>query len=102
MPSSPNLQLNITIAVMLGLILGGALALLKESVSDRIDDIEELERTTKHPVIATIPNLKFATPKREARPKPEPKSVEPVAVMSSRQVKRPETTAQASRWGARG
>ena len=101
-PSSPNLQLNIIIAVMLGLILGGALALLKESVSDRIDDIEELERTTKHPVIATIPNLKFASPKREARPKPDPKLVEPVSATSPRQVKRPETTAQASRWGARG
>jgi succinoglycan biosynthesis transport protein ExoP len=59
-PSSPNLKLNLVIALMLGLILGGGVALLKESFSDRIQGNEELEKLAGHPVIATIPNLKFA------------------------------------------
>lgn len=59
-PSSPNTKLNLALALILGVILGGALALLKESVADRVGDGEELERVTGHPIVATIPNLKFA------------------------------------------
>jgi capsular polysaccharide biosynthesis protein len=59
-PSSPNMRLNVALAFLLGLILSGGLALMKETFSDRIEGAEELERSTGHPVIAAIPNLRFA------------------------------------------
>jgi capsular polysaccharide biosynthesis protein len=58
-PSSPNLKLRLVIALMLGLILSGGLALFREMLSDRIEGPEELERLTGLPVVATIPNLKL-------------------------------------------
>jgi capsular polysaccharide biosynthesis protein len=58
-PTSPNLRLNLVLAFLLGLILAAGLALLRESLSDRIETIEELEKVAGHPVIAVIPNLKF-------------------------------------------
>jgi succinoglycan biosynthesis transport protein ExoP len=60
-PTSPNVKLTVAIAVILGLILNGGIALLHGAVSDRIESPEELERATGHPVIATIPILRFAT-----------------------------------------
>ena len=59
-PSSPNVKLTVAIAIILGLILNGGLALLHHAVSDRIESAEELERATGHPVIAAIPTLRFA------------------------------------------
>jgi capsular polysaccharide biosynthesis protein len=58
-PSSPNLKLRLVVALMLGLVLSSGLALFREMLSDRIEDPEELERLTGHPVIATIPTLKL-------------------------------------------
>jgi capsular exopolysaccharide synthesis family protein len=60
-PSSPNLKLNLAVALILGLILSSGLVLLIESFSDRVEDAEELERITGFPVIATIPTLKFVS-----------------------------------------
>jgi capsular polysaccharide biosynthesis protein len=59
-PSSPNLAMNLAIALMLGLILSGGVALLKQTFSDRIEGADDLEKLTGRPVIATIPNVKFA------------------------------------------
>jgi capsular exopolysaccharide synthesis family protein len=61
-PSSPNLKFNIAVALLLGLILSAGVVLLIESLSDRAESAEELERLTGHPVIATIPVLRFASP----------------------------------------
>jgi tyrosine-protein kinase len=58
-PSSPNTRLSLALAVLLGLILGAGLALLKESVADRVGDGDELERISGHPIVASIPKLKF-------------------------------------------
>ena len=58
-PVSPNLQFNLALALLFGLIFNAALALLVEAVGDRIHDYEELERLTGQPVLATIPVLKF-------------------------------------------
>jgi capsular polysaccharide biosynthesis protein len=58
-PSSPNVKLNVVIAIMLGLILNSGLVLLIETLSDRVGSAEELERATGHPVIAAIPPLRF-------------------------------------------
>jgi capsular exopolysaccharide synthesis family protein len=60
-PSSPNLKLNVAIALLLGLILSSALVLLVENFSDRVEGAEEFERITGYPVIATIPTLKFVS-----------------------------------------
>jgi succinoglycan biosynthesis transport protein ExoP len=59
-PSSPNVRLTVIIAIIVGLILNSALALLIDALSDRIGDPEEFERTVGQPVIATIPVLRFA------------------------------------------
>jgi capsular polysaccharide biosynthesis protein len=60
-PSSPNIKLNVMIAILLGLILNSGLVLLIENLSDRVGSVEELERATGHPVIAAIPPLRFVT-----------------------------------------
>jgi succinoglycan biosynthesis transport protein ExoP len=72
-PASPNLQLNLALALLFGLIFNAALALLIEAIGDRIHDNEELERLTGQPVLATIPALKFTGP-------PSSPQVEEVAV----------------------
>jgi capsular polysaccharide biosynthesis protein len=61
-PSSPvsrQLPLKIAIAVMLGLIFNGALALLLEFFRDRLPEADELERALGYPVLATIPTLRL-------------------------------------------
>jgi succinoglycan biosynthesis transport protein ExoP len=64
-PASPNLTLNIAIAVLLGLLFNGALALVIEAVSDRITNVDELERLAGKPILAVVPNLQFAQRPRE-------------------------------------
>lgn len=104
-PTSPNLRLNLIMALMLGLILGGGVALLKESFSDRIKDLEELERVTRHPVIATIPNLKFAPRPSGARSNGRQKRVEAVPTRPGEATTleaAEEAGAPAARWSVRG
>jgi succinoglycan biosynthesis transport protein ExoP len=69
-PSSPNLKLTIAIAVILGLVLNSGLALLHNAVSDRVQSAEDLERATGHPVIVTIPTLRFGERIPAAEPSP--------------------------------
>jgi capsular polysaccharide biosynthesis protein len=67
-PVSRHLALNGTIALMLGLIFSGALALLLELFRDRLPDADELEEAVGHPVLGTIPTLRFrqgASPSQE-------------------------------------
>jgi capsular polysaccharide biosynthesis protein len=62
MPSSPvsrQLPLKIAIAVMIGLIFNGALALFLELFRDRLPEPDELGRWLGHPVLATIPILRL-------------------------------------------
>jgi capsular polysaccharide biosynthesis protein len=56
---SQHLALNVTIALMLGLIFSGALALLLELFRDRLPEADELEVAVGHPVLATIPTLRL-------------------------------------------
>jgi succinoglycan biosynthesis transport protein ExoP len=58
-PSSPNLKLNLAIALLLGLIFNSALALLIDALSDRVGDADDLERLTGYPVLATVPILQL-------------------------------------------
>ena len=101
--SSPNMSLNLTLALMFGLILGGGIALLKESFSDRITDIEELERVTRHPVIATIPNLKFAPRQAAVRSNGRQKRVEAVPTLGTPEtIEAAEGATRTARWSVRG
>jgi len=100
-PSSPNLRLNLVLAFLLGLILSAGLALLRESLSDRIEDIEELEKVAGHPVIAVIPNLKFLpTPASRQR---SDRRVELLPVPgATKRVGDTKQREQETRWSARG
>jgi polysaccharide biosynthesis transport protein len=76
-PAYPNLELNLALAVSLGLIFNGALALVIVLVGDRWRDADELERLTGRPVLGSVPNLQLIPPTQlqattEARPQPQP------------------------------
>lgn len=58
-PVSPNLKLNLMLALLLGLIFNGGLALLIDALGDRASDPDELERLTGLPVLATVPVLRL-------------------------------------------
>lgn len=74
--SSPNLRLNLILAVLLGLILSSALALLLEAFSDRVGSVEDLENLTGYPVIATIPSLRFVPSVQDLPDEPTQRQVE--------------------------
>jgi capsular polysaccharide biosynthesis protein len=77
-PSSPvsrHLPLNIAIALMLGLIFNGALALLIELLRDRLPDPDELGQAVGHPVLSTIPTLRLHPVSTVEAPREEPQSV---------------------------
>ena len=58
-PVSRQLPLKIALAIMLGLIFNGALALLIELFRDRLPEPDELGQTLGYPVLATIPTLRL-------------------------------------------
>lgn len=60
-PVAPNVKLTVILALLLGLIFNGALALVRNMVSDRITDVDELERMAGVPVLAIIPVIHFST-----------------------------------------
>jgi capsular polysaccharide biosynthesis protein len=57
-PVAPNKGLNIALALVLGLILNGALMLLLEILRDRLPGSDELGPSVGYPVLATIPLLR--------------------------------------------
>lgn len=56
-PSSPNLMLNMLMAMIAGLLLGGAGALLLEQLNDGIDDPAAVPDALGVPLIGTVPKL---------------------------------------------
>jgi capsular polysaccharide biosynthesis protein len=65
LPSSPvsrQLPLKIAVAIILGLIFNGALALLLELLRDRLPEPDELGQVLGHPVLATVPSLRLHEP----------------------------------------
>lgn len=58
-PFKPNLKLNLILALLAGLLLNSALALLIELLSDRLPEPEEFEIATGYPILATIPPVQF-------------------------------------------
>jgi capsular polysaccharide biosynthesis protein len=64
-PVAPDMKFNLTVAILLGLMLNGALALLIELLSDRLPSSDELEQAIGRPVLGTIPPLSFTRLQRE-------------------------------------
>ena len=58
--ASPDLSFNLTVAIMLGLLFNGALALVLEALRDRLPKPDELEQIAGLPVLASIPMLTFS------------------------------------------
>jgi capsular polysaccharide biosynthesis protein len=67
-PISPRIKLNVGLALLLGLIFNGALALLFELIRDRMPETSELAASIGYPVLATIPILL----RRRSSTSPEP------------------------------
>lgn len=61
-PSSPRLKLNIALALVLGLILNGFLALISQILRDPLPSGAQLEELLGRPVLATVPRLEFLDP----------------------------------------
>ena len=55
-PVRPNKKLNILIAFVLGLMVGGGVLLLLEYLDNTFKSREELEKTLELPIIGTIPD----------------------------------------------
>jgi len=73
-PASPSLLLNLMLALVLGLLLNGALALLFELLSDRLPEPDDLEASIGLPVLALVPTMNFPKSDRAARGR-EPENV---------------------------
>ena len=67
-PVSPRVKLNVGLALLLGLIFNGALALVFELIRDRMPETSELGASLGYPVLATIPTLV----RRRSGTSPEP------------------------------
>jgi len=77
-PSSPSLRLNVAAALVLGLLLGGGLALLFEFVADRAHSADEIERLTRRPVLSTVSKLDLVRAgsfEQTARPPDPPRRI---------------------------
>jgi capsular polysaccharide biosynthesis protein len=57
--ASPNVRMTVILAVLIGLIFNGALALVRELLSDRFGGPDELERITHRRVLVTMPTVSF-------------------------------------------
>lgn len=58
-PSSPRVTLTVAVAVLLGLLFNGTLALLLELHADRLPTLENMEGVFGKPVLSTVPELSF-------------------------------------------
>ena len=61
-PSSTKLVLNLLLALIAGLAVGGALALFVEQIDDAIGDPSELKTILDLPILGVVPNIKGTEP----------------------------------------
>lgn len=62
-PSSPRLLINVLISLVLGVGLGGLVALGLEQIDEAIADPAEVERRLGLPLLGSVPKLRDGTPK---------------------------------------
>ena len=62
-PSSPRLVLNLAIALLAGLLIGGALAFALEQMDEAIADPADVGRRLGLPLLGTVPKVSAGTPK---------------------------------------
>jgi len=62
-PSSPKLMLNLALALVVGLGLGGALAFVLEQMDEAIADPGEVQRRLGLPLLGSVPKVEGQTPK---------------------------------------
>jgi capsular polysaccharide biosynthesis protein len=77
-PSSPNVKLNVMMALLLALVFNGALAILIEVLGDRVGNAQTLERIIGKPVLAVFPELALTTHREQEYTAPEPDDGEAV------------------------
>lgn len=63
----PNMTTNMAFASLLGLLLGIAVAFLRDFMDDSVKDINELERQTQLPILGIIPAVREKDPRKMAQ-----------------------------------
>ncbi|CAA6819684.1 MAG: Capsular exopolysaccharide family [uncultured Thiotrichaceae bacterium] len=63
----PNMMTNMAFASLLGLLLGIAVAFLRDFMDDSVKDINELERQTQLPILGIIPAVREKDPRKMAQ-----------------------------------
>jgi capsular polysaccharide biosynthesis protein len=81
-PVSPDLLRNIALAIALGLVFNGAIALLIERLRDPLPDGGEFEATLGRPLLTTVPKVKLA--RLDLKPVQSPSSYSPEQASSAR------------------
>ena len=56
---SPNIKLNLLVALMLGLFFPGALLYFRETMNNKIRSREEIQKLTKHPLVGQVIDSRF-------------------------------------------
>jgi protein tyrosine kinase modulator len=77
-PSSPKKKLDLAIALLLGLLVNGTLALLIDLVGDRVAELDEFEEIAGAPVLGLIPTLELTVPASSRRLVPTPPPLDAV------------------------
>lgn len=76
-PSSPNLRLNLLLALVAGAIISAGLALLIDAILQPIADPQDLEKDFDAPVLAVIPRMNLSNGPGVARKTPSPRGSAP-------------------------
>ncbi len=63
----PKLSTNLAFASLLGLLLGLAVAFLREFMDDSVNHINDLERQTQLPVLGIVPTVREKNPRKMAQ-----------------------------------
>jgi polysaccharide biosynthesis transport protein len=60
--TGPSLTQNLLLGIVVGVLLGGVAAFVRESVDDSVHDADELKRHTALPMLGMLPKLPLETP----------------------------------------